>query len=270
MYLDYYTFDLLPGVWHRDGTIVRVFRHFLQEQLRRFPQHAVVETLLVGDAAQHYWTDNSPIDLLLRVTPEHQQEVVKLAEQMVGKIDWQDHPVEFFPVPAASTPDQLAERFGPVYALGRCVWHGVVPYDTEELLRPSGLVRRFCWLQYRVLRCQDLDPYDWQIEKTAFGEQTSAARYRTLALLRQRVAVQQRKVVAVLRKLDRETWKAATIFEKELEENAVLQQNTRLPLALQRHLVSLYRWRWLMEDLEELDSKRNRLEQMSKTNPQPR
>jgi hypothetical protein len=259
-HLDYYTFDLLPCCWHRDGTVTRAFRQFLQQQERRFPARAIVETLLVGDVTQHYWTDKSPVDVLVRVVPEHQQEVVGLAEQMVGKVAWQNHPVEWFPVQETRRPDQLAERFGPVYSVNRGVWHGVVPHDTEELLRPSGLVRKLAWMQYRALRLREPDPYDWRLEKQAFREQKAGARFRTLALLRHRAALQQRHVRAALQRLDRSTWKAATEFEQQLETTGAVP-DSRLPLAVQRHLVSWFRWRWLIEDLEELDQKSRRLEQ---------
>jgi hypothetical protein len=259
--IDHYCFDLLPAVWHRDGQVTRGFTAFAQQQIRRFPEGSVAEVLLIGDAVQHYWTKESPIDMVVRADPRVASEVVEQAERASGTIQWLGHPVEFFAADRRHDADAIAARFGPTYSLNRQVWHGVVPYDTEELLRPTGLVARIAWQQYRMARLKDLESYEWRVEKEAFRQQGPAARFRTMAEMRFRIAAHRATVDPLYIKLSRDDWRHAHELEQRIAEVDEMPDSP-LPTNLLRGLAQQARWARLMEEFADIDERQRKMESL--------
>lgn len=257
--IDHYCFHLLPAVWHRDGQVTRAFRGFVDQQVRRFPEQSVKEVLLVGDAVQHYWTKDSPVDLVVRVDPGHARDVVDQAERASGTIQWQGHAVEFFAADQRHDADAVARRFGPVYSLNRQVWHGVVPFDTEELLRPSGLVARIAWQQYRMARLKDLESYEWKVEREAFRQQRPESRFRTMAEMRRRTAALRAVIDPMVTRLSRADWRQAHELEQRIAEVDEMPDSP-LPTPLLRGLAQQVRWARLLEDFQEVDEKCRKME----------
>jgi hypothetical protein len=214
--LDHHAKNLCPAVWEPDGTrLTGQFSALLQDLTRDVnTAQDITRLLLVGDSTSHYWTDNSPIDIIL-LLPQGQARA-KLRAAEIGK-----HRVVFHLLPDTNLPRELAERFGPLYSVSTYEWFGVVAHDTGELLRPSGLVRRLSWLLFKVLNSNEIDQYDWRIELAAFQDMKANARNDTLEELNRRIMLANHALEAYLPTLSRKEWAAAAELEANFSEDAI-------------------------------------------------
>lgn len=250
--LDYHGRYLLPSVWDQDDHVSRRFLAQLRTQMRRFP--AATGVLLVGDVTGHYWQQDSDVDVVLTVPKQHQRRYADLANGASGyRMAGTDNAVRFWIMPAGTNPRVLQRHFGSVYDVLTGLWYGKPLYSTVEMLRPEAILQRANWQLYKAKQDYDPYPYEWRIVSTAFSEVDKQARASVLDALKARTAKLDANVTRLLTQQPRETWQAATAFEKALIETGDLPDRSELPDHVVKAILNLHRYADLQEILIDID-----------------
>jgi hypothetical protein len=260
--LDYHQRVLCPDVWSQtEQSLSPRASVQIDEQVgERFPRATAV--YLIGDMTGHYWTEDSDLDLLIRVDPDDLPEYREEAQTASGyKLTNTDHIVNFFLLSNESEPSVIAKNFGPLYDLSTGTWIGQRNLTTNEFVRPSAVIQYINWRLFKVKRSLEIDPYDWKVLMEAYRGLSPAERDQVLKMLKGRVKRLEHAVSKHLEGQPKENWKLVDELERELDDARDLSaEYTNLPRPLLDSVLHAYRYDDLVDTLEQVHETMSRME----------
>jgi hypothetical protein len=185
----------------------------------RFPTATGV--LLIGPMVGHYYTDDTPVDVLVAVPSSSIKDYKRELEFINGRILLPtEHQIFFYLVPNTVSVDILTQYFGPVYDVLSGIWYGPRVTDITELARPSAILQRIAWQLYRYKNEVELFPELWTPVFAAFEELGVEEQNQVVDALRFKI----KKLDVALQKLlknipNAAVWKAVDSFEDLLNED---------------------------------------------------
>ncbi len=215
---------------------------------------------LVGDTTGHYWSDSSPVDILLRVDkaliPAYRKESSFLSDH---KLTATDHDLNFHVVSTGVSPETLGHFFGPIYDVMLGVWYGDRNTTTNEMVRPEALLRHANWKLFKAKRSTNPEPYGWQILLEAFRELDNNDRDLLISSLKTRLFKLNYDVGLSLKSQPSESWKLVEGLELDLAEGEDLTAAyAQLPETTLFAVLNMFRYQDLIDSLEAVDEEMDR------------
>ena len=259
---DFHRRTMCPALWKDEQNLRFSPRAQLSTQLeRRFPK--ATKAFLVGELVSNYYTDASPMDVLVLVPDNVVKEYQEEAQVVSGyKLRGTQHPVFFHVMSDQTSPEVIADKFGVLYNVGSGMWTGRRSHDPSALLDPDALMRYIRWRAYRVKDSDEPYPYRWRVLPQAYTRMEDDQRQEVLGHLRdiiERLRLNARKIAGAYR--DEMIWDSAGKLELLLQEEALDEDimdfvaANNIPMPVLKAFYNMYRYKDVLDILETTERK---------------